>query len=526
MAVRSKSISLNARLKVEIDRTTSFNRFAIRAAAVVIGLFVLLFLFLYNLPYFPVTWLDEGFVLQGAMNLVRYGQYAMKSAEGFRILDQPLIANGPGVVLPIALAFRLFGIGIVQARLVIVAFGLATFAVSYGIVSKLYGRVAAWISLIILIGLPYEGFLFYGRQALGNMPGLFYFVLGYILWIKAIERKNLMAAAGAGLLWGLAMVTKGQFLLLLPVVCLAFLVERYYYKQAVALRYLAMAGSMALCLGAWQVFQLVMIGPEHYSRHLETIRSSLHVTILAFQPVRIPGNVFYMVRSGLGLFIFPAWLYTAWQCYQKRPGSALQLILVLIIPTWLTWYAFVSVGWARYAFDPFTLGLLLTGKFTVDLYAALRGRLPGKEHTLFNSPWLYKAGWGLLVAMTIGVCWGYAHRFQQIAQRPNTDAFQFADYLLQTLDKNSVVETWEWELDALADLNYHHPTNDWVDEKTAEVQYGKPSTTSYDLTAYHPDYLIDGPFSKFTGLYKQSIDSGCCRYLHSTGMYDLYQVIH
>ena len=49
------------------------------------GVILIVVLAVYHQPYYPATWLDEGFVLQGAINLVRYAQYAMRSVEGFRI---------------------------------------------------------------------------------------------------------------------------------------------------------------------------------------------------------------------------------------------------------------------------------------------------------------------------------------------------------------------------------------------------------------------------------------------------------
>lgn len=83
----------------------------LRRLLVVPAFFSLLALGIYNQPYYPVTWFDEGLALQGALNLVNHGQYAMRSVEGFRTLDQPLIANGPGLIVPMAVLFKVFGVG-------------------------------------------------------------------------------------------------------------------------------------------------------------------------------------------------------------------------------------------------------------------------------------------------------------------------------------------------------------------------------------------------------------------------------
>src|SRR5690348_18477110 len=89
--------------------------------AYAVGIAGFLWLALYNLGYSPVPWFDEGEHLRVPKTLVQYGQYAVWSADGFRYFG-PTIGVGPTVLLPIALVFKLFGIGLVQARLVMVAY--------------------------------------------------------------------------------------------------------------------------------------------------------------------------------------------------------------------------------------------------------------------------------------------------------------------------------------------------------------------------------------------------------------------
>ena len=83
------------------NRTT---RIRLRSALVGIGsiaaIIALVFLATWNQPAYPATWQDEGFTLQGAMNLARYGQYAMKSSEGFRVLASPSSRTGRGLFSP------------------------------------------------------------------------------------------------------------------------------------------------------------------------------------------------------------------------------------------------------------------------------------------------------------------------------------------------------------------------------------------------------------------------------------------
>lgn len=89
------------------------------AALVLIGTIVLLAFV--NLPYAPRTWFDEGSHLHVPETLIRHGVYADISSEGFRYFG-PTIGVGPTVMIPIALVFRLVGIDLLAARLVIVVY--------------------------------------------------------------------------------------------------------------------------------------------------------------------------------------------------------------------------------------------------------------------------------------------------------------------------------------------------------------------------------------------------------------------
>src|SRR6185436_7162017 len=86
------------------------------AAALALGLV--------NLPYAPQPWFDEGSILHVPKTLVEHGVYADISSEGYRYYG-PTVGVGPTVILPVALAFKLFGVGLIQGRLVIVVYLLA-----------------------------------------------------------------------------------------------------------------------------------------------------------------------------------------------------------------------------------------------------------------------------------------------------------------------------------------------------------------------------------------------------------------
>ncbi len=483
---------------------------------------LLSFLVLYNQPIYPFVWFDEGMVMQGAMNLLNHGQYAMNSVEGFRVLDQPLIANGPGVVLPIYLVYSIWGIGFLQARLVIAVYFLFSILLFLAITGRLYGKTAAWISIFLLLALPEEGFIFYGRQILGNMPAFAYFLAGCLFFLQLVDKSKIKYAFLTGLLWGIAIITKGQYMILLPVFAVVVIADLFYYKR-MNWKGIAAVGSMiALFVIAWQAVQYLLVGAENYQSHLDAIASSARVTILAFEPGRIPGSAWYLIRSGFLVTVLPGLFVALSDSRRKDATGVFSFFLGVFVLSWLTWYLFVSVGWKRYAFELFCAATLLSGVFVQRVFTYLMN----KTTDVRNSTRVFKAS--ALLFLIVALVWstaGFVNQVKPLFTYQNDTTFQFAQYLAENVPAGSVVESWEWTLDPLTPgITYHHPENWWVDAKTAELQFGEPLPASYDLPDDKPDYLVDGPFSRTTDLYVPLLESDCCTLIGNIGYYYLYKV--
>src|SRR3989344_6541436 len=90
---------------------------------------VALFLFVtfaaaYRLTESPATWYDEGYLLQSSKNLALYGKQGLQTAPGV-FASTATVSSGFPILAPVALSFKLFGIGLLQARLVMVLYILA-----------------------------------------------------------------------------------------------------------------------------------------------------------------------------------------------------------------------------------------------------------------------------------------------------------------------------------------------------------------------------------------------------------------
>ena len=67
----------------------------------------------YNLANYPTIWWDEGIFSEAAANLVQHGRYAFTVQSPNQLNDLDFrISAGPAVILPVALAYKLFGVSL------------------------------------------------------------------------------------------------------------------------------------------------------------------------------------------------------------------------------------------------------------------------------------------------------------------------------------------------------------------------------------------------------------------------------
>jgi 4-amino-4-deoxy-L-arabinose transferase-like glycosyltransferase len=363
-----------------------------RSIVMVISVSVVAFLALYNLMDYPVTWFDEGFTLQVPKTLVRFGEYAIYTNGGFYYHG---ISNGPTVILPIAAAFWLFGIGLLQARVVMVLYLLAAIYTFYRLARALGERRLAWVATALLVVSP-AALIRLGRQGLGEVPGLFFLVAGLAMWFAAWERAGWRRLGLVGLLLGLAMVTKHLYLLILvPTLGLGWLANLMYYRTTPQ-RVFIVPGLVAVaCFALWQVCMISFWDPATFGEGLTLLGGHSARVALAFSPDLMRQNTRWLLGGNMHLgWMLPALLYGLILALpRQREGQQWGVLLVLVAVN-LIWFSVASIGWPRYAFPGLAIASLfitrffydLTGGFQLDataLWEALRQNQPVlRKHAL------------------------------------------------------------------------------------------------------------------------------------------------
>lgn len=452
------------------------------AALGLFGLAALAFLALHNLTAYPVIWFDEGAHLLLPKNLVRVGEY--------RGYAGPTVGVGPTVMLPIAAAFYAFGVGLLQARLVMVGFLFAAVFAHYRLARRLGGWRLALLATVLLASARGVSLFEYGRQVLGEVPAYAFLAGGLSVWFGAWERGGWRRLGLAGVLLGLAVVTKPQFAIaLVPGLAVAWLVA----LRRLPLRLLVLPGfAAALACAAWGAFLLFGLHSTPPQEFVGAVRVLADSSALISSPERCLQalRTTFGPRMYLGLLV-PALVYAVVCARRGGRNEAEWVVITAIVLANLTWFVLASVGWPRYAFVAAALGGLWVARSFEDGAAWLRARAAGRA--LRTAPFLL-LGAVIVVPMVRPV--------RDVISPPPDASLAMAAYLDAHVPRDALIETWEPEMAFRTDHRYHLPLPRL---QAAVVNHmwlgGPPVRHEYDALAQNADYILIGDYGHLSGAY-------------------------
>ena len=539
----------------------------LRIGITVVALALIALALTVNLTRFPITWFDEGSHLHVPKTLIQHGVYADYSSEGFRYYG-PTVGVGPTVMLPLAAAFSLFGVGLLQARLVMVAFLAISILAFYKLARLLGSRRFAWVATALLLTSESVSIIEYGRQVLGEVPALCFFLLGLLVWQRlfgvslqpSTPRPNLLLRIAprslwvAGLLFGLAAITKQQFfLVLLPTFIVAWFTNLVIFRAQPQRLFLVPAVVTLLTYLVWQVWIVLYLGPSNAQENLNLLRDATAGAALVFSPSA-------MLRAAKDLLsertyahlLLPALLYAGLVFATSNRRNFLPTdvssqpyfakhtqfwcVLLSFIALNLLWFMFASIGWVRYAFPALVLSALFVARFLHDLtdgfvlpwpllqegYAVklTPTELPSNwQKPLFH--WMVLL-WMLTMIVVNGILLG-----RKIGNPPPPDAANIAAYISANVPPTAIIETWEPEMGFLTDHAYHFPPNALLNKAVAHKWLAGPalSNTYNFMQPKPPDYVLVGIFTRWVEVYPDDMLTQHYRLVTTIGAYALYEYI-
>lgn len=496
-------------------------------AGALAGLALLAFLAFHNLTDYPLTWFDEGSHLHVPKTLIRFGVYADYSRDGFRYFG-PTIGVGPTVMLPIAAVFSVFGVGLLQARVVMALYLVGAVAAFYGLARLLGGPRLAAAAAALLVATPGLGLLEYGRQVLGEVPGLLFMTAGFVVWFSTWERAGWGRLIAAGVFFGLAVVTKNQYLLALaPTLLFAWLANLLYYRSAPQRAFLVPGALTAGVYLLWQLYVVVFLGPSTASENLALLREATAGAALVFSPDLMQRGLLELVgyKVFFGL-LFPVLAYGVTAALPRdRAGHQWAILLALAVVN-LVWYVTASISWLRYAFPALAVACLFVARFFQDLTGDFRldvsALIKSVRTRALPQPLAWRALWLGWLAFMIAA--PLAQAVRDIARPGLNSPLAMAGYLRDHVPADAWVETWEPEMGFLTDHDYNFPPPSLLPKAVSHIwQGGPPPADFYDFTRPEPPpYVLVGGFARWVGVYPDDVLQARYSLMTQIGAYELY----
>ncbi|MBL8136129.1 MAG: glycosyltransferase family 39 protein [Acidobacteria bacterium] len=475
-----------------------------------------------HLTRWPVTWFDEGIHLHVPKALVRFGAYADYSSEGLRHFG-PTLAVGPTVMLPIAASFATFGVGLLQARLVMAAYLAACLAAFFLLGRRLGGPIVGLVAGALLLSSPGPATLEYGRQVLGEVPGAAFLACGLLVWFRAWSRPTTASLVAAGLLLGLATVTKHVYLLALgPALLLSWGLNAVYYRTLPARVFLVPGAICAVLFGVWQWTVLAWLSPGSVAENWALLRQTSAGAAFVFDPALVRQSFLELLglRGYLGLLV-PALAYTAWRARRRTRQEQMWSVVWLVAMANLSWFVLASNGWLRYAFVGLATSALLVARFWRDLLRAARtgDARPGRQASALG------VALGVWLAFAAGA--PMANTAAKLVAVPPADAAGVAVWLTTHVPLDTVIETWEPELGLLTDHRFHYPPPSLLIHAVAHVVRGgsSPATQYTFRGGGAPAFVVVGPFARWVGLYSDPELRADYRPRHQQGPYVVWEQV-
>lgn len=501
----------------KLNLSTRSATYTLPTTLLLLGLMVLLLTL--KLETYPAPWFDEGYSTNTAMTLVDTGIYGTRSGDTIVEFD-PGTSTGSTVILPIALAYKLVGPGVLPARLVIVAFALVGIFALYQLTRLMYRGSAALLIVLGIMAIPLSGMSDYfslGRQVLGEVPAFALIMLSIWVWARQWNDPKAAWNAGilGGILCGLGLIAKLQVTLAIaPAVGLITLARFILKKQGISV--FAYGLMTTVMIGAWMLIQRVLITPEQQAANSQMLATAVDVLFFSGLSGRpLPNTAYPMITiMVVGLVI------TGIRIARRPAGQRLQTtahwveaLLMITVLGAVLWYALLSSGWPRYAFFGVTIALILIGRTAFSVLQMV------EQRTKFQLYWLTAA---LLIVGTVVL------KVAPILQDTNSQQADLAAaYIQENIPSDARIETFEWYLDVMApDNTFEHPNTvqQYITLKAfIETKEWPMGDYSEQVTASSPDYLVIGPFAGFTGVYPATLIESQFSEIAHVGEFFIYE---
>jgi len=331
------------------------------------GLLATAALVLPNLTAYPWLAPDESHHLNVARNLAEHGLYASGHPDDAFIMFDPYDSVGAPVIMATATVFRVLGTSLIAARLVVATYFLLLFLVVYFFAKPVFGSGAALISALMM---PMTGSSVYlARSLYGEVPALFFVILGLVLWRRAlcIERSSL-AGLLAGLCFAAAALCKTIILLSVFAFLGALVYDLVTYRRIRGSHVALPALGFVIVFGAWWCYQALA---------QDALPAGANATLALYQQFLMFGlgsvgrTTQMLLAEPWALLGVVAGLAVVIPAVFRERYDPPAVVLFLIAVLYVYWWVFFTPGLhPRYLWFPYAAAGVFTG---VLIWMTLQG---------------------------------------------------------------------------------------------------------------------------------------------------------
>jgi len=184
--------------------------------------------------------------------------YRMARGEGYSSgSGLPTAARPPGTSLTLLPVYVSLGRWWSAGRVWFGFLSALTCLIAAWITEQLAGRLAALLAALWVA--IYPGSFYYAMHFLSEAPYQFFITLACAVTLYALRQRSIRWNIGAGCCWGMAVLTRPNGILVLPILALLILFarhERWFYVRHIA----AQGLGLALVLTPWLLRNALMLG--------------------------------------------------------------------------------------------------------------------------------------------------------------------------------------------------------------------------------------------------------------------------
>lgn len=283
------------------------------------------------------------------------------------LLFNPATGTGPALILPCALALKLFGRSELLPGFTAIALWAAVLTAVFARMSGIVNGASMLAGVAVFCGAILATFPFHFEQ--------WYAFLGEILaaslllaahWLVALEKLSSRTAFVAGLCVGLALQTKYQALVATGGVFIIFAVQARRARLSAGATIACIALLLAGCVlptALFELYKLICLGPSAYERNWHEFLAATREmglqsgTPLSGQLLR-DRLILAHARFGINGWALAAFTAVASYFYRRAALGAWSLlfsgVVLSIVLSAGYWVAF-SIGWPRYLTISITL---------------------------------------------------------------------------------------------------------------------------------------------------------------------------